>query len=297
VSTDHLVFEAGGNRLTVSPGEGGRITSLVVDGQELIVTEGYGSIRWGCYPMVPFAGRIGAGRFDFAGREVRLPLNLPPHAIHGTVFERAWTVVAPDTLSIDLGPDWPFAGRVHQRFTLRAGGLGVELALEADEPMPGSIGWHPWFRRTLSGTPDQPRSPSAPVRLRFDAEHMYVKGADGLPTGELTEPGPHPWDDSFTGVRSAPRLTWPGAMALEIRSSCDHWVVYDEPVDAICVEPQTSPPDFPRIAPVTVSPGQPLRATMDWHWWPDGSAAGGGTDLAVDGDVQPSRGREGERDG
>lgn len=264
---DGLVLEADGARLTVDAAAGGRITSLVVAGHELIVTEGYGPVRWGCYPMVPFAGRIRDGRFRFAGRDVALPLNLPPHAIHGTVFERPWTVVGPDTLSIDLGPAWPFAGRVHQRFGLHAGGLEVALTLEADVPMPGAIGWHPWFRRTLTGTVGHPLAASGPVDLHVDAEWMYVRGPDGLPTGELTPPGPRPWDDCFTGLRSAPRLTWPGVLALELRSSADHWVVYDESDDGVCVEPQTAPPDFPNIAPVMVLPGQPLRATMAWHWW------------------------------
>jgi aldose 1-epimerase len=244
------------------------MTSLVVDGQELLVTEGDGPMRWGCYPMVPFAGRIRAGRFTFAGRAHQLPRNLPPHAIHGTGFDRPWAVVAPDTIAIDLGPAWPFAGRVHQRFALRAGGLAVELSLEADEPMPGALGWHPWFRRTLSGTAEDPRPPSPPVELAFEADRMYVRDPDGMPTGALRKPTPRPWDDCFTGVASPPRLTWPGALALEIRSSCDHWVVYDEPIEGICVEPQTAPPDFPTIAPTTVVPGAPLRATMDWRWWP-----------------------------
>lgn len=267
-ATDGFVLEAGAARLTVDAVAGGRISSLVVDGHELIVTEGFGHIRWGCYPMVPFAGRIRDGRFTFEGRDVQLPLNLPPHAIHGTVFERAWTVLGPDSLSIDLGPVWPFAGRAHQRFRLLADRLEVELSLDADEPMPGSIGWHPWFRRTLTGTAQHPSPASAPVDLHLDAERMYLRGPDGLPTGEMTAPGPRPWDDCFTGLRSAPRLTWPGVLALELRSSADHWVVYDEPVDAVCVEPQTAPPDFPHIAPSTVLPGTPLRATMEWRWWP-----------------------------
>ena len=261
-----LILETADARLIVSVRDGGRIRSLVVDDHELIVTEGDGPMRWGSYPMVPWAGRIRDGRFRFGGRDVQLPINLPPNAIHGTAFVRPWTVVGPDTLAIDLGPDWPFAGRVHQRFGLRPGGLDVELALEADEPMPGSIGWHPWFRRVLTGTADRPRPPSSPVELRFEADRMYVRDADGLPTGALTPPGPHPWDDCFTGVHAAPRLTWPGVLALEIRSSADHWVVY-EPPEAVCVEPQTSPPDFTTIAPVTVEPGVPLRATMGWHWW------------------------------
>jgi len=270
---DELVIEAGEVRLRVSAREGGRIASLVVGGDELIVTEGYGPIRWGCYPMVPFPGRIRDGRFTFRGRDVRLPVNLPPHAIHGTVFERPWTVAGPDRLTIDLGPDWPFAGRVEQTFALRPDGLQVTLTLEADEPMPGAVGWHPWFRRALTGTPTRPLEASAPVELRFAADRMYVRGDDGLPTGVLAAPGPHPWDDCFIGVHTPPQVAWPGRLALEIRSSADHWVVYDESVDGICVEPQTAPPDFPNIAPRTVEPGSPLRATMDWTWWP--SIAGG----------------------
>jgi galactose mutarotase-like enzyme len=267
-SAELHILEAGAARLTVSPALGGRITSLVVRGQELIVTEGYGPIRWGCYPMVPFAGRIRDGRFRFAGQTYQLPCNLPPDAIHGTVFERAWTVVGRDTLAIDLGPDWPFRGRAHQRFRLATDGLHVELSLEAAEPMPGAVGWHPWFRRVLTGTAESPRPASAPVDFAFDPAVMYERGTDGLPTGQLVDPGPRPWDDCFTGLRAAPRLTWPGVLELEVRSSADHWVVYDEPVEGVCVEPQTSPPDFPTIAPATVVPGTPLRATMDWRWWP-----------------------------
>ena len=90
MSDGRLVLASGPARLSVSPADGGRFSSLVVDGHELLVTEGYGPIRWGCYPMVPFAGRIREGRFTFRGRAVELPRNLPPHAIHGTVFERPW---------------------------------------------------------------------------------------------------------------------------------------------------------------------------------------------------------------
>jgi aldose 1-epimerase len=265
---DGLVLAAGDARLIVSAHDGGRISSLVVGGDELIVTEGYGPIRWGCYPMVPFPGRIRDGRFTFRGREVQLPINLPPHAIHGTVFERAWTMAGPDRLSIDLGPDWPFPGRVEQTFELRPDGLTVTLTLEADEPMPGAVGWHPWFRRVLAGTADRPTAASAPVELRFEADRMFVRGDDGLPTGAVSEPGPRPWDDCFIGVHTAPRVSWPGRLALEIQSSADHWVVYDEAVEGICVEPQTAPPDFPHIAPRTVEPGAPLRASMDWTWRP-----------------------------
>lgn len=263
-----LVFDAADARLVVSPDDGGRMTSLVVRGSELLVTEGFGPVMWGCYPMAPFAGRIREGRFRFDGRDVQLARNDPPHALHGTVFERAWHVDDSSTLSIDLGSGWPFAGRVVQRFTLDDDGLEVELRLHADEPMPAALGWHPWFRRRLAGTVKAPREPSTPAVLHLDAELLYERGADGLPTGDLVPPTLGPWDDCFTGLRTPPRLTWPGVLELELTSSAQNWVVYSEPRAAICVEPQTAPPDFVRIAPSITVPGEPLVATMRWRWWP-----------------------------
>jgi aldose 1-epimerase len=265
-AADPLVLESGDARLEVDSAAGGRMASLIVDGSDLLARTGSGALYWGCYPMVPFPGRIRDGTFEFEGRRIELPRNLPPHAIHGTVLDRPWTVVDDQTLSIDLGPTWPFAGRVRQRFSLGGDELRVSLTLEADEPMPGAVGWHPWFPRWLTGTASRPTAPSPPAVLGFDAAQMFVRDVSGIPTGELIEPTARPWDDCFTGLRSAPTLTWPGVLSLEMTSSCAYWVVYDEPADTICVEPQSSPPDFVHLDPVVVTPGQPLTATMTWRW-------------------------------
>jgi aldose 1-epimerase len=264
-----LILEAPDARLTVLPDDGGRIGSLVVHGSELLVTEGLGPVAWGSYPMAPFAGRIRRGRFRFDGRDVQLPINFGPHAIHGTVFDRPWTVVDETSLTIDLGADWPFRGRVAERFSLTPGELTVTLTVDADERMPAAVGWHPWFRRWLVGTTAMPEPRSKPVELAFDAAWMYQRDADGMPTGECVPPPPGPWDDCFTGIRSNPRLVWPGRLGLELSSSCDHWVVYDQRDYAVCVEPQTAPPDFVNLPdPAIIEPGRPLVARMTLRWWP-----------------------------
>ena len=261
---NRLVLAAGGARLELSPADGGRIASLRIDGRELLRTEGYGPIEWGAYPMAPFAGRIREGAFPFRGRDIRLPINLPPHAIHGTVFVRAWDVVAATparaTLVTDLGPDWPFAGRVEQRIAISEDRLDASLTLTAAEPMPAALGWHPWFLRRIGG----PTTP--PVALAFEAAEMLVRGPDGIPTGARIPPPPGPWDDAFTGLTGPPRLTWPGQLELTVASPAAWWVVYDGRDDAIAVEPQTAPPDFVRIEPVVVEPDEPLVATMTWTW-------------------------------
>lgn len=277
-----IVLQAGDARLTIDPVQGARFASLIVGDHELLVTEGYGPIRWGCYPMAPFAGRIRDGRFTFQGTAHALPRNLPPHAIHGTVFERAWDVIGPGVLATDLGATWPFAGRVIQRIDLDEDGLDASLTVMAEEPMPVSMGWHPWFRRHLTGTVERPVAPSAEVELGLDAATMLERGADGLPTGRRTAPGPRPWDDCFTGLRSAPRVTWPGVLALELTSTADYWVVYDEPIEGICVEPQTAPPDFVHLAATTGSavpiatPSRPATVRMTWRWQRLSGGGGGG---------------------
>lgn len=262
--TERIVLRAGDCDLTVDPAQGGRFASLLVGGHEVLVTEGFGPIEWGCYPMAPFAGRIRDGRFGLRGRAYQLETNLPPNAIHGTVFVRPWDVVAVEVdravLATDLGPGWPFGGRVTQNVTLRPDGLEARLDLEADEPMPAWLGWHPWFRREIDG---------AAADLDFEAERMYERGPDGLPTGVLVQPTARPWDDAFVGVVRPPRLTWPGVLTLEIDSPAAVWVVYDERPDKLCIEPQTAPPDAVNLQAVelpVVEPGRPVSLTMSWRW-------------------------------
>lgn len=257
---DELVLEAGGARAVVVPAEGGRLGSVTVDGRELLVTDrSLDPIHWGAYPMVPFAGRIRDGRFVFAGREHRLPLGLPPHAIHGVVYDRPWRTTGPAEIAIDLDERWPFRGRVTQRFALADDGLDVSVTLEADEPMPGTIGWHPWFRRVLEPG-------AAPVALEFAADEMLLRDAAWIPTAERVPPPPGPWDDVFTDVRIGPVLEWPGRLRLALSSSCAWWVVFSFPEDAICVEPQSGPPDAVNLGPEVVVPGAPLTHTMRWRW-------------------------------
>jgi len=46
-------------------------------------------------------------------------------------------------------------------------------------------------------------------------------------------------------------------------------VVYDERPDALCVEPQTAPPDAINLTPGLVRPGSPRSARAVWSWSPD----------------------------
>ena len=256
---DLLRLSAPGVEAVIDLVAGGRVASLVIDGHELLRTTGAGPIEWGSFPMAPYAGRIRDATLTFEGQTRHLPVRLPPHALHGTVLDRPWRVVGEGTIATELGPDWPFAGHVVQRFELSAGSLECRLEVHADEPMPASIGWHPWFVRRLPGVPGE-------LELELDAGAMYERDEAGIATARLVTPPPGPWDDCFTDLRHPPVLRWPGFLELKIESDCPDWVVYTAPEDALCVEPQTAPPDALNREPTIVQPGSPLVAEMSWRW-------------------------------
>ncbi len=261
-----IVLETARARALVHPAAGGRVGSLVVGDLEMLIGDGRTRLEWGIYPMAPWAGRTRDARFTFGGVERTLPATMPPHAIHGTVLDREWVAaeVARDAclLETDLGPDWPFAGTATHRIELEdaADGAVLRLALTvatSDAAMPAVVGWHPWFPRTLVR--------GGPVQLAFDAGSMY-EAEGGLPTGRLVQPGPGPWDDTFTDIRGTMEVRWPGAARIGIETSCDHVVVYDRAPQGVCVEPQTGPPDALNLGSATiVTPGRPLTATVAFH--------------------------------
>src|ERR1700675_3650658 len=95
-------------------GAGGRISSVRVDGNEVLWTDrASGAMGWGAYPMVPFAGRIRHGQFSFAGTEYSIAPNLGAHAIHGSGFESRWATEPDGTLVHEL--PWVFGGVARHR--------------------------------------------------------------------------------------------------------------------------------------------------------------------------------------
>ncbi|KAA0929787.1 aldose epimerase family protein, partial [Streptomyces apricus] len=162
-------------------------------------------------------------------------------------------------ITYDLVDPWPYPGRVTQAVALTGDSLTLTMSVETyDESFPAQIGWHPWFNRTLG---DQD------VRVDFTAAWQEERGDDHLPTGRRIDPRPGPWDDCFgmpEGVRVT--LTWPGQLALDVTSREQWVVVYDEQEAAVCVEPQTGPPDGLNTAPRLVTPIEPLEAATTWTW-------------------------------
>lgn len=274
----------------VVPGAGGRLGRVTIFDHDVLVSAadagasddigtGAHPMQWGSFPMVPWVGRIRDGRFRYRARTHHLPVNLPPHSIHGVAFDRPWTVtgqhhdddIAEVALAIDL--DWAFGGSATQEIRLGPGGLRCRLAVHAGRrPMPAEVGWHPWFVK--------------PDHLWFEPRAMYRRDESGITTGEPVPVGPdldlgdpagdpatdphrsastrRRFDDCFVNDRPATLVV--GDVALTITSDADHWVLYDEPAHATCVEPQSGPPDAFNLRPRVLRPGETLERTMLWAW-------------------------------
>jgi aldose 1-epimerase len=238
------------------------VASLVVDSTPLMVGHdpALPAAGWGSFPMVPWAGRIRRGRFGFDGVEHQLPINFEQHAIHGTGFEQSWQLVDRDATCCSMSCDlaWVFGGTSTQLIELTDDALSCTLAVRAgDRAMPASIGWHPWFVK--------------PTRTDLRFERMYVRDDDYITDGTVVSPPPPPpWDDCFAGPLATPRV-WIGDIEVSIDSACDYWVVYDMPLHATCVEPQTATPDAFNLPAETggmvrLEPGEELRRTMTISW-------------------------------
>ncbi len=242
---------------------GCRITSFVVGDHELLVTAAPDPIDWGWYPMAPFAGRVRDGRFSFRGTAYQLPRTLGEHAIHGSVFRRRWEAERDSVFMTDLGGEWPFSGWVRQEVTLGPDRLDLRLAVHSENhAMPASCGWHPWFRRSIGG---------AEAVLDLRAGFIFRRDSAGIATRARVPVPEGPWDDCFGEVEVGPTIRWPGRLDLSLESTCPYWVVFTERSDALCVEPQTAPPDSLNRDPFIVEPGRPLVAECTVTWSRPGS--------------------------
>jgi aldose 1-epimerase len=253
-----IELEVGDVVAEVSAVDGGRVARLAVDGFDLLITgdSSDSPLSWGCYPMVPWAGRLRHARFTHQGRAVEVPVDMEPHAIHGTGYTTRWDVVDQgiDHAELSCGLTWSLGGRAHQHVLLTPRALVCVLTVVAHhDSMPVTIGWHPWF---VKPTTD---------RLEFD--RCYPTDDEQIPTGRLAEPPARPWDLCMVGAHHPLELRYSNGLRVVVQSDCDHWVVYDEPSHATCVEPQSGPPNAQNMGAAEVlAPGEMLQRTMTIAW-------------------------------
>jgi aldose 1-epimerase len=283
---DVVELAAGPDRVVVDPEAGGRLASLIAGGRERLVGPPADdserlSTLWGCFPMVPWAGRIAEGRLEWEGKTHQLRRNHDDHSIHGVVFDVPWKVIEADegrvSLTTDELPGWPFGGSANQTIQLREGLVVLRLEVVARAgSMPAWIGWHPWLKRPDEG--------DMTVLLRSDK--VLETRPDLIPTGRLLDVagptdlragpalGDRRLDHVYVEVTSPVRIAWPD---LELTMEFERpyrTVVVHTPEAGVCVEPQTAWPDAAALEDRGVvgtglrrlEPGAVLTARAAWHW-------------------------------
>jgi len=263
-------LEAGDVAVTVDLQAGARAVSWTVDGVELLAHHADDPVEHGMYPMAPWAGRLRDNAVAWAGSSHDLPVTYAPWALHGTALRQAAVVVDHEVTSdlarlvarIDTHPGWPWPMSVDIEWSLAPTVLTTVISVQAlADPFPVVTGWHPWFRRVVGG---------ASAEWSLDADALLERGDDHLPTGRMgaVDLSDGPFDDAFRVPDGRAVISWPGVVAIDIASDHQWFVVFDELPDALCVEPQSGPPDGLRVgpagAPQVAAPGRPHVLRTTW---------------------------------
>lgn len=274
--TRSVRLQAGPAQLEVAPADGGRLTSLAVDGRELLVTGTGGGVGYGCFVMAPWAGRLRDGRVSANRRTLQLRREPDDgHALHGLAHRRPWTVetatperarlsctvpaATHDRADANIGTDgWFTEVALTHDLVLHPDRLELQLTATPARTTPCTIGWHPWFRRYLD---------DAEVALEVPASHVLRKDRVGITTTEPIPVPPQPWDDTFGGLTGPVHLRWPGVLEVELASDAPVAVVFTGRTYGVCVEPQSGPPDEPNLAERRLAgPDAPVTLLSTWRW-------------------------------
>ena len=201
----HLEDSAHQIRVSIAPGVGNIAFEMRVKGQNVLyfpyadiaTFRGHPSLS-GIPFLGPWANRLDEQAFYANGRRYPFNTNLGnvsgPHPIHGFLsFTEKWTLTqvkasreaawVTSRLEFYRDPSWmaqfPFAHTIEMTYRLAAGVLEVQLRLQnlSSEPMPVSIGFHPYLQLT-----DSPRDDWT---VRIGAKKHWLLNGEKIPTGEI----------------------------------------------------------------------------------------------------------------
>jgi len=293
---DNITIENDFASVVVSPAAGGALRSISIkkNGTSYELLAGGENehdptllpMGSGSFIMAPWVNRIRDGRLVAPDGIHEMPINDPPHAEHGLVAERVWSVTSVTSSSvemdIELANPWPYKCRIEYSITLAGKALihTMELIASPEESraFPGGVGWHPWFNRSLGSGESTVQSD---VVSQWDLDETMtalgtrsvIKFVERLNEGTRFEPGEI--DSCFLNRPGGHAvLTWP-ELALTISSSArvTHLMFYSAE-HATCIEPQTTTVDAAQLdergiadtGHVLVDRSNPLVATTTWSW-------------------------------
>jgi aldose 1-epimerase len=268
------------------PNLGARLHRLTVFGHDLLRTPADPRLHlvepfaWGGYVMAPWCNRVDPVPTVVGGSTVNLRSNAPDgSALHGQVYLVSWQERAPGAFEVRGGGDgtgwpWPYETTLDVTATDLGPGraevtFGQVLTNLGEQPMPGGIGFHPWFRAPIEVCIASARV--LPSNLRFDDPIEAVSGAFDLRSlGSM----PSGLDATWLDPGDPPvRLRWPDlgiSATMEAVSDTGLCIVAASPAEggAVAVEPETHAPQGIRrllaghpYGLAWIGPGQAIRLT------------------------------------
>ena len=226
----------------------------------------------GCYPLLPYSGRLAYRKFRWKGQDHTTRANFDdnPHSVHGVGWLRPWEIVSSSVLEVVIklvhpgDADWPFPFEATQYFALTPDSMTVELVFKntAETTQPVGLGWHPYF-------PKRARS-----RLHIELASRWDTDAAQLPVRKVAQPGIDSdvthldFDNCFDGWKGPARIR-DEKFSLQLTSSLDHLVVFTpQEKPYFCVEPVSHVSNAIHMADPaahglrSVAPGESVEASM-----------------------------------
>jgi len=247
---------------------GGRAVSWVCEGFEILASPHDQKFFGGNYVMGPWTGRLADASVIFDNSIFQQPINEPPWALHGStpssepiLVEKSESHIVFEHFLNDELPTWPQGMRIRHSWQISGATLVTEIIVCVDkEPFPASVGWHPWFKKSIDEKSSYQLEAQLVAQFKKD-EHKVVRG-------ETTLPNPPPWDDAFIVNENRIGIHWGDALSLQAVSSSPYFVIFDEPENFVCIEPMSSPPNGPNLVGLglcdVVTQQNPLRLTVKW---------------------------------
>jgi len=250
------------HRLVIDSSLGGRVIEWYFKDLQIIGSYGDHPLLSGWYLMAPWAGRIRQNLVTFKGINYPQKVNFQNWAIHGTVPFGEGKVQNQTSDSVEIvhntNENWPVKMTILQRWSITGTHLKCYAKISAVEgEFPAELGWHPWFKRQLEK--------GQTAKFGIEEISQYVKDENFFTLNKTKSIGIPPFDDAFDVPTGKGFIEWPDALRIDLSSDVDTFVIFDEPEDVFCIEPQTGPPDAVNHPRHIVSPGKPLEASVKWE--------------------------------
>ena len=257
-----IEIASGKHKLVIDSIAGGRATQWFVDDLQILGPKGDHPLIGGWYLMAPWAGRIRDNQVVYKGKNYPQEVNFQNWAIHGTVLFNEGQIRNQSETSVEIvhetNDKWPVKMEIVQKWSITNNFVKCQVTVSsASGEFPAEIGWHPWFKRQLEK--------GKPAKFGIEAISQYEKDENFFTLNKTKQIGIPPFDDAFDVPTGKGFIEWPDALRIDFSSDVDTFVIFDEPEDVFCIEPQTGPPDAVNHPRNIVSPGKPLEASVKWE--------------------------------